>query len=114
MNRRLSLVPPNVTLATSSGMRILPISEPSPVIAMDALCSAGPDAAIPIDAKTVEQARGRLRENLAARQLGSAGVDREAANVARTVLLVRRAGVGDIGYFSSGEKAMPFGRTISV
>src|SRR5450631_2440880 len=37
------------------------------VIAMDALCGARPNAAIPIDAKTVEQARCGLREDLAAR-----------------------------------------------
>src|SRR6266404_7285027 len=37
------------------------------VMAMDALCGARPNAAIPIDAKTVEQARRGLREDLAAR-----------------------------------------------
>ncbi len=70
---------------------------------MDAFCGAGPDAAIAIDAKPVEQARRRLGEDLAARQ-PAARVDPEPANVARTVLLVRRAGVGDIEIFLVGRK----------
>ena len=61
------------------------------VIAMDSLCCTRPNAAIPIDAKTVEQARCGLREDLATRQLGPARVDRETTNVARTVLFVRHA-----------------------
>src|ERR1700674_3341057 len=64
------------------------------VIAMDPLCAARPNAANAIDAETVEQARCGLGEDLATRQLGSVRVGREAANVARTVRFVRRAGVG--------------------
>jgi hypothetical protein len=69
------------------------------VVAMDALGAARPNATIPIDAKTVEQACGRLREDLAARQFGPVRIDLKTANVARTVLLVGRAGVGDIEVF---------------
>src|SRR6202043_124484 len=74
------------------------------VIAMDALCGARPNAALPIDAKTVEQARCGLREDFAARQLGPVCVGREAANVARTVLFVSGARVGDIEVFLVGRE----------
>src|SRR5229473_8650565 len=55
-------------------------------------------------AKTVEQARCGLREDLAARQLGPARVGSEVPNVARTVLFVRRARVSDIEIFLVGRE----------
>ena len=45
-----------------------------------------------------------FREDLATRQLGAVGATREAADVARAVLLVRRAGVGDIEVFLVGRE----------
>ena len=60
--------PPNVTLATISGMRIF-LADQGAVgfIAMAALFRAGPDPALPVEAEFVEEAGLAFGEDLSAR-----------------------------------------------
>ena len=74
------------------------------VVAVDALAGARPDAALPVDAEAVEEAGGRFGEDLAALQALAVGGDGEAADVARAVLDVGGAGVGDVEEFLVGRE----------
>ncbi len=73
---------------------------------MHAVAGAGPEIAGLVEAESVEQADGTGGENLAAGQLAVRGHG-EFADVARAVLEVRRAGVGDVELLVVGREAQP-------
>jgi hypothetical protein len=101
MNRRLRLTPPKVTLATISGIRILPISVPSgskQCTPSAVLVQTRPSR---VDAKAVERSGGADREHLATLDAFAVGRHGEAADMAR------RAGVGDVEQFLVGREGQP-------
>jgi hypothetical protein len=77
-NKRLRLAPPKVTLATISGIRILPIKVPSGLEGGDALVGARPHRTLGVDAKAVEQSGGGDREHFPALDASAVGRNGEA------------------------------------
>ena len=107
MKRRFSFGPPKHTLATASGIRTLPRSDPSLGVAVHAVAGRQPQIAVHVDAKAVVEARGARGEHVAAGDALAVLGHREAPHVVRAVRLVREAGVDDVQQRFVGREREP-------